>query len=99
MFKSSFTHIAFSLIIFFLSQFKPDNRTVHASWHSKISTGISLLGLMGKKKTTENLKLVGTWFYCSVFGLQSPVFTLINTIFWLKARRKERIEMFVKNNI
>ena len=52
---------------------------------------------MEKKKTAKQCKT--HWYLvllcCSAFDLQSPVFTLY-TIFWLvKARRKERREMFL----
>ena len=88
--------IAFSLILFSFLQFKPDKRTVCHDIVSKLSINISLLSrLNGKKKTAENVNLIGTWFYsvlCLVSSLQSPVFTLY-AISWLKSRRNERREM------
>ena len=53
---------------------------------------------MEKEKKTENLKLTGTWFY-SVLCLVSRDLSLpYNTIFWLKARTKERKEMYLRKN-
>ena len=53
---------------------------------------------MEKEKKTENVKLTGTWFY-SVLCLVSRHLSLpYNTIFWLKARTKERKEMYLRKN-
>ena len=91
----SFIHVAFSLILFsfFHVQFKPDKRTVHYDIRRYVCTNISLLSRFNEKKT-EDVKLIGT---CTLFCVCSPVTCLLvyNTIFWLKARRKERREMFL----
>ena len=94
-YKLSFTQIAFFLILFFFFQSKPDKRTVRHDI-DKISANMSLLSRFSEKRK-NNRKYKTHWYLvllCSVLGLQSPVFSLYY-YFWLKARRKERREMFL----
>ena len=73
--------IAFSLILFSFLQFKPDRRTVCHDIVSKLSINISLLSrLNGKKKTAENVNLIGNWFY-SVLCLVSSHLSLPYMLF------------------